>query len=143
MSGKRLLARTGMVAALGMLIFLVLSTVDSQATPIKPDVQKLIKQSQQSHQPFIPARAGWNEPVATANAARNPVLDSVIGDHMRDEYRATLMEVATPDPWIALALATLILLLRTLRGIETKRTRLRAVPVLVPERAVPQARLAA
>jgi hypothetical protein len=53
------------------------------------------------------------------------------------------MEVATPDPWIALSLATLIVLMRTLRGIETKRNRLRAVPVLVAEPAAPQARLAA
>jgi hypothetical protein len=143
MSGKRLLARTGFAAALGMLIFLVLSSVDSQATPIKPDVQKLIRQSQQSHQPFIPARAGWSEPVASASAVRNPVLASMADDHMRGEFRETLATVATPDPWIVLALATLIVLMRKLRSIEAERTRARMVRIPVVQPAVPPKRLAA
>ena len=124
-----------------MLIFLMISTVDSQATPIKPDVQKLIRQSQQNSQPFIPARAGWNEPVASASAAHNPVLDSIADDHMRQEFRETLASVATPDPWIVLALGTLIVLMRKLRSIEAQRRRV--VLVANNERVVAAERLAA
>ena len=142
MSGKRLLARTGIAAVLGMLIFLMLSTVESHATPIKPDVQKLIRQSQPSSQPFIPARAGWSEPTASSSALRNPVLASMTDDHMRQEFRETLATVATPDPWIVLSLATLILLMRKLRSIEAQRNRAR-IAVLVVEPAAQQPRLAA
>ncbi len=136
------MARTGLVAALGMLIFLVLSSVESQATPIKPDVQKLIRQSQQTEHPFIPARAGWNEPTSATTVVRNPVLESVAGDHMRQEFRETLTAVATPDPWIALSLATLIVLMRKLRSIEARRSRVRAIAVM-REPAAPPSRVAA
>lgn len=143
MSGKRLLARTGLVAALGMLLFLLLSTVESQATPIKPDVEKLIHQSQQARQPFIPARAGWTEPVAAASVARNPVLESLGSDHMRREFRETLAAVATPDPMIAVALAALIVLMRKLRSIEAERNRARLTVVVAEPAVVEQPRMAA
>lgn len=136
------MTRTGLVAALGMLIFLVLSAAESQATPIKPDVQKLLRESQSTQKPFIPARAGWSEPSSATTVVRNPVLESVVGDHVQQEFRETLTAVATPDPWIVLALATLVLLMRSLRAIEAKRNRMAQVAVL-SEPAKPPARLAA
>lgn len=119
---------------LGMLIFLVLSAVDSQATPIRPDIKKLIEQSQQAQPTFVPARAGWTESSAVT-VARNPVLESLGGDHLRSELQGELAAVATPDPWIVLSLLTLILLMRKLRSIEAERNR-QAV-ALVPHEAEP------
>jgi hypothetical protein len=144
MSGRRLLARTGFAAALGVLIFLVLSAVQSPATPIKPDLQKLLRQSQQNEQPFIPARAGWSEPAGTANLTRNPVLESISEEHMRQEFRDLLITVATPDPWFVVALVTLVLLMRKLRALEAARAREAAALTVVeatPE--APPAQLAA
>jgi hypothetical protein len=141
MSGKRLLARTGLAAIIGVLVFLALSSV-SHATPIKPDVQKMIRQSQQTAKPFIPARAGWSEPTASASILRNPVLESIADDHLRQEFRETLSTVAIPDPWIVLALASLIFLMRKLRSIEAKRN-LALQPVLIVDPATEQRRLAA
>jgi hypothetical protein len=114
----------------------------SHATPIKPDVQKMIRQSQQTAKPFIPARAGWSEPTASASILRNPVLESIADDHLRQEFRETLSTVAIPDPWIVLALASLIFLMRKLRSIEAKR-KLALQPVLIVEPATEQRRLAA
>jgi hypothetical protein len=130
MSGKHLLARTGWAAVAGMLIFLVLSSVNSPATPIKPDVQRMIRESQQAQQPFIPARAGWNEPSATTAALHNPVLASLTGDRVQQEYRETLMSVATPDPWILVALGMVIVLMRKLRSIEARRKSAAAVALV-------------
>ena len=129
MSGKRLLARTGLAAALGILIFLFISAASSQATPIKPDVQRMIRESQQSQKPFIPARAGWTEPASTTAALHNPVLESLKGDNAREEFRETLALVATPDPWLVVALVTIIVLMRKLRLIEENRKRAALVPV--------------
>jgi hypothetical protein len=144
MSGKRLLARTGLVAALGVLIFLVLSSVQSPATPIKPSVQQLLRQSQQNQQPFIPARAGWSESSGTANLVRHPVLESISEEHMRQEFRDMLITVATPDPWFVVALATLVLLMRKLRAMEAVRAKeAAAMAVAEPERETPEAKLAA
>lgn len=142
MSGKRLLARTGLAAALGMLIFLFISAASSQATPIKPDVQRMIRESQQSQKPFIPARAGWTEPTSTTAALHNPVLESLKGDNARQEFRETLALVATPDPWLVIALVTIIVLMRKLRLIEESRKRAALVPVQASN-AVPETELAA
>ena len=106
----------------GIFVFLFLSVVQSSATPIKPDLKKMIRDSQQTHTPFIPARAGWNESAA-ATTPRFPVLESISGDHVREQLAEELATIATPDPWIALALLTLILLMRKLRSIEAKRNR--------------------
>ena len=141
MTGKRLLARTGLVAALGMLIFLVLSSASAHATPIKPDVQRMIRESQQSQKPFIPARAGWSEPTSTTAALHNPVLESLKGDNARSEFRETLAMVATPDPWLVVAFLTIILLMRKLRTIEESRRRA-VVPVMTGN-AEPETQLAA
>ena len=143
MSGKSLLARTGWAAALGMLLFLFLSlAVDSQATPIKPDVQKLLQQSQQTQQPFIPARTGWNEPAASAAAPHNPVLESMQADHMREEFKETLATIATPDPWIALAIFMVVVLMRKLRSLEAQRRRATTV-IVMPGSEPARPRLAA
>lgn len=106
-----------------MLIFLVLSSVNSNATPIKPDVQRMIRDTQQAQKPFIPARAGWSEPSSTTAALHNPVLASLNSDRVQQEYRETLMTVATPDPWILVALGMVIVLMRKLRSIEASRRR--------------------
>ena len=122
-----MLARTGWAAVLGMLIFLVLSSVNSQATPIKPDVQRMIREAQQAQRPFIPARAGWSEPSSDSAALHNPVLASLSSDRVQQEYRQTLAMVATPDPWIVVALAMVIVLMRKLRSMDAARKRAAAV----------------
>lgn len=138
------MARTGLAAALGVLIFLMLSAVQSPATPIKPDVQRLLRQSQQNQQPFIPARAGWTEPSGSANLVRNPVLESISEEHMRQEFREMLIAVATPDPWFVVALVTLVFLMRKLRAMEAARAReAAALAVVGPQPEAPQAKLAA
>lgn len=113
----------------GIIVFLVLSAVESQATPIRPDLQKLIKQSEQGRQMFIPARAGWSAPAAAAVTV-NPLLESLSGEKWRQDLRDELASIATPDPWIALALVSLIFLMRKLRSIETQRNRARAARLI-------------
>jgi hypothetical protein len=105
--------------------------VNSQATPIKPDVQRMIRESQQAQKPFIPARAGWSESSASSSAAlHNPVLESLTGDRAQQEIRETLATVATPDPWLIVALALVIVLMRKLRSIEAQRKRAAAISLV-------------
>ncbi|ABF39081.1 hypothetical protein Acid345_0076 [Candidatus Koribacter versatilis Ellin345] len=125
----------------GMIVFLMISAVQSQATPIRPDLQKMIKQSEQGRQLFIPARAGWAEPAAAAITV-NPLLESLGGEKLRHDLRDELATIATPDPWIALALVTLILLMRKLRSIEAQKNRARAAG-LVLEMPAPEVQRAA
>lgn len=129
-----------MAAVLGALLFIVLSSIDSQATPIKPDVQKMLQQSQRSRQPFIPARAGWSDS-AVSSAAVNPALQSIAQDHLRREFQETLAAIATPDPWLVVALAAVIILMRKLRSMEAERKPPTVVGVIEPE--APSVRLAA
>ena len=124
----------------GMIVFLLLSAVESPATPIRPDVQKLIKQSEQANRPFIPARVGWSDPATVT--VKNPVLESLQGDKLHQQMREELATIATPDPWIALALAMVIFLMRKLRAMEAERNRAMATARLA-EVPAPQARQAA
>lgn len=91
---------------------LFLLAVPSEATPIKPDVRKLVEQPQTTPPPYEPARAGWNGP--ETSPARQ-ALAAAEQAHVR-AVRRSLAVVVTPDPraW-ALILAT-ILLLRKVRS---------------------------
>ncbi len=90
---------------------------------------------------FIPARAGWSEPAVTT-AVKNPLLESLAGEKWRAELRDELATIATPDPWIVLALGVLIVLMRKLRSIEAQRNRDRAAGMVV-EMPAPEVRRAA
>jgi hypothetical protein len=106
----------------GLFVFLFLSVVESSATPIKPDLKKMIHDSEQAQRPFIPARAGWSES-SSITVQRFPVLESISGDRVREQLQEELATIATPDPWVALGLVALILLMRKLRSIEAQRKR--------------------
>ena len=115
MNGKRLLRRVLAVtgALCGFLLFLAIT--QSQATPIRPDVKKLINQPQQPSIHFAPARAGWNGPeMARSGDAPGLVLFGTASD--AQAVRESLITAFIPDPRIVAFLVALILLLRQFRN---------------------------
>jgi hypothetical protein len=120
-TGKRLARRIGITLALTAGLCIFLSAIDAQATPIRPDIKKLVAQPQQdSAAQFMPARAGWEGPEMARNGRLdNPALeDSAAATRA---WRAALMAAATPDPGAILGILALIFLLRVLRGREQER----------------------
>lgn len=126
MSGKRLLRR--IVAVIGALcgFLLFLAITHSEATPIRPDVKKLINQPQQPDIHLAPARAGWNGPeMARAGDAPGLVLFGSASD--AQAVRESLIAAFVPDPRVLAFLMALILLLRQFRNWRTSRVS-QAVP---------------
>jgi hypothetical protein len=110
--------------ALITIALLVLTAVKAQATPIRPDIRKIVDQPQQDGSAqFIPARAGWDGPEMASgrSPAVNPSLEAMAGSGLARARRAELITAATPDPRAILAIAALIFLLRLLKKQDEKR----------------------
>src|SRR5574337_1992366 len=97
MNGKRLLRRVLAVAGVlcGFLLFVALT--QSEATPIRPDVKKLVNQPQRPDIHFAPARAGWNGPeMARSGEDTGMALFGAATDPQA--VRASLASAFIPDP---------------------------------------------
>src|SRR5512146_313871 len=71
-SGSKLLKRILLVLGVATAMCLFLAVVDADATPLRPDIRKLVTQPRDTVQ-FAPARAGWDGPEdarRTASAAQ-------------------------------------------------------------------------
>jgi hypothetical protein len=104
------------------------------ATPIKPDLKKLLTAPPGSNVQFAPARAGWNGPEApTASQANmNPELARITPAAARLEWRNSIMNALVPDPRITAAILITILFLR--RWILQQRQLLQPHSVSVEEK---------
>jgi hypothetical protein len=117
-------------------MFLALAAVPIHATPIRPDVQRLLAAPAAPGQ-FVPARAGWHGPETPMPVhGLNGQLDRASSARA---VRASLVAAAIPDPWAVLAIAAAILLLRWLR-LKGGRQQLRRE---LPEQELPDIQRAA
>jgi len=92
------------------------------ATPIRPDLKKLLSDPPTQRQQFAPARAGWSGPEAIPPSEQppNPSMERFSPQASRRAVREQLRELLTPD-WRAIGgIALVILLLRMLRARATK-----------------------
>ena len=130
MTGKRLLRRIMVVlgALCGFLLFL--AATQAEATPIHPNVQKLLSQPEQTEIHLGPARAGWNGPEIPQSADPSPLtLFGAAAD--AQEVRESLISAFIPDPRAVAFLLAVILLLRQFRNWRASR-----VPKPVPQPTV-------
>src|SRR5512146_1890319 len=95
---------------------MLLFTEQAQATPIRPDVQKLISQPQEATTQFAPARAGWQGPEMNPEAQRPAAGRGLLDDSPASRaMRDTLIAVALPDARLVILVVMAIFLLRRLR----------------------------
>jgi hypothetical protein len=141
-TGKRLLKRIAFTLALSCGLFIFLAAIDAHATPIRPDIRKLVTEPQQdSTARFLPARAGWQGPEMPRQQALNPALQGFDAASYARAWRAAFWAAATPEPTAVLGIVGVIFLLRTLRAREQKRAGRRSL--VMPEPAKKPDRLAA
>ncbi len=109
------------VAVVGLMCVAWLA-VSAQATPVRPDLRRMLAQPPAS-QDFVPARAGWQGPETPtpADAQPNPLLEKFGEVSSARVVRASIVAAATPDPRIAVVLLAAILLLRWLRHSRGQR----------------------
>jgi len=117
--------------------------VQAFAVPVKPDLEKILKEQQQRPRHYEPARAGWNGPemVRPQDSSPNPVYEAYGPASTARAIRASLKAAATPDPVALLGIGMLILLLRVVRSQGHRKA---SVVVMGPQAQVaPQERKAA
>lgn len=120
MTGKGLLKRIAMTLLFTTGLFVFLSALDADATPIRPNIRKLVTQNEAAPATATPARAGWDGPEMPRREMRtNPALDPAVT--LRSN-KAALITAAVPDPRAILAVVVVIFLMRALRKIQEKQT---------------------
>jgi hypothetical protein len=95
------------------------------AVPVKPDLEKILKQQEQRNRSFEPAQAGWNGPEMqrAQDASPNVVLETYGPAATERAVRAALAAAAIPDPKAVIAIAGLILLMRIMVQAQTRERR--------------------
>ncbi|HSE48206.1 MAG TPA: hypothetical protein VLA96_03255 [Terriglobales bacterium] len=132
MSGKRLIQRIVIVLGAALVCLLLVGTSD--ATPIKPDVRKLVETPPPAPPAYEPARAGWNGPETSPGQIAMAAAQEA---HVRAVRRA-LATVVTPDPRAWAAILAMILLLRKVRSMRAAQAAPAAAPA-EPEWQMPRA----
>lgn len=131
MTGKGLLKRIGITLALSAGLFMFLAVIDADATPIRPNIRKLVTENQTPPPQPGPARAGWDGPeMPRHEVSANPELDPALT--LRSNKTA-LITAAVPDPRAVLAVVIVIFLMRILRNIQEKQKRAAAVNLVTLE----------
>ena len=118
--------------SIGLMLLLTMA-VGADAVPIKPDLQKILKQQEQKPRYYEPAQAGWNGPemVRPQEASPNPIYEAYGPASTVRAIRASLLTAAKPDPVALMGIGLLILMLRLARNERSKREK---AGVVVPIR---------
>jgi hypothetical protein len=116
---------------------LFLAAVNADATPLRPDIRKLVAQPRETMQ-FAPARAGWDGPETARDdaGAGGPTSAQLTMAAAQRSSRAALLTAALPDPRAVIAIVAAILMLRLLRWRHEHEMR-RGKVLAMPPRAVP------
>lgn len=109
------------------------SFLPANATPIRPDVKKLLATPPGSSVEFAPARAGWNGPEALTaqQAGLNPDLARITPAAARIEFKNAIFSALVPDQRVSAAILLTIIFLR--RWLGSQREAARPEPVLIED----------
>ena len=113
MNGGGLLTRV--LVALTVAIFCLIALANAHATPVQPDLNKILAQPAAAQKPFPPARAGWKGPEMppSPQQAPHPILERFGATAQKRQMDQALRAAAIPDPRaIAVVLATILVLRR-------------------------------
>jgi hypothetical protein len=116
-TGTGLLKRILAVLAGAMFFLLFTAVVRSNATPIHPDLKKVLAPTQDQAQ-FPLARAGWDGPEAPTaqQSPRNATLEQIGPEASARAARASLRAAALPDYRAVAGILLVVLLLRRIRA---------------------------
>ena len=114
-----------MALALAFGLSALLSVREAEATPIHPDIRKLLKEHQDPTPEFAPARAGWHGPESakTGDESPSPAMEKFSPASAARANRESLIAAAVPDWRVLLVILALIVVLRKLRTNERSSTK--------------------
>lgn len=113
MSALQLAKRIVTVTLMAAAFFLLLSVIKLEATPIRPDVRKVLARPAQSPADFATARAGWDGPETPKGIQSLNITYEQIGPAATArEVHQSLLAAFIPDYRVLAGVILLILLLR-------------------------------
>lgn len=93
----------------------VVAAAPAAATPIRPNLKKLLAQPQPKPPAYVPARAGWDGPEMPNEAPANVYTLNYGPSATARAVRSSLVAAAIPDWRVVLGLIAVIFLLRALK----------------------------
>lgn len=120
--------------------FVLLAVIKVEATPIQPDIGKVVARPTQNNQNFAPARAGWDGSEMPANShVANSTFDQLGPASTARHVQQALFGAFVPDYRAVAGILLVIMLLR--RIVVTRRKALAAqalagVPVVAPTEVI-------
>src|SRR3954470_323990 len=117
------------------LLFIAFTNGIAHASPIQPDIRRLVEEQKEPPVKFEPARAGWNGPESSSTAASTRELAQAARIRA---VRRTLALAVIPDPKALGAIFLMIVLLRKLRTMRERKGQTPQAPS-IPEWQMPQA----
>ena len=112
--------RSGMAAlALCAGLVVCVAAMPAAASPIYPNIHKVVKESEAKPAQFAPARAGWEGAEMPRDMERTDLGSAVT---LRAN-KAALLTAALPDPRAIFAVVLVIVLMRLLRRVQQQQRR--------------------
>lgn len=106
---------TRILLAVTLAMFFLIAFLNARATPVQPDLNKILAQPHTAAKPFPPARAGWKGPETppSPQEAPHPILERLGATAQKRQMDQALRAAAIPDPRaVAVVLATILVLRR-------------------------------
>ncbi len=110
--------RTRITAVAALITLIAALTCSADATPIRPDLKKILTQPPEAAMKFAPARAGWNGPEMQPPAAQASAALTFSQVAVAQAVRDSLRKAAIPDPRAVAAIVAAIVLLRKVRQLR-------------------------
>jgi hypothetical protein len=130
MSGTRLIKRIVTVTLMTAGFFVLLSVIKAEATPINPDIRKVLARPSQPANEFVPARAGWNGPEMPKTAPVNVTYEQLGPAGTSRRLHEALLGAFVPDYRALTGVALIILLLRRMSKSGKPKEYSRVTPLL-------------
>ncbi len=119
MSGLELVKRIVTVTLMAAAFFVLLSVIKLEATPIHPDVRKVLARPTESPADFAPARAGWDGPETPKGIQTlNTTYEQLGPAATARKVHQSLLAAFVPDYRV---LGSLLLMMMLLRRIVVRR----------------------
>lgn len=138
---KRPWTRIGTALVLWAGVMVCVAAIPATASPIYPNIRKVVKESEAQPARFAPARAGWEGAEMARDAGHNDYESTVA---LR-ENKAALLTAAIPDLRAVFAVFLVIVLMRMLRKIQEQQrqqTLATVTPIDAPSMAPGEGRAA-
>jgi len=120
---------------MAVFFFLLLTVIRVEATPINPDIRKVLARPDYQANQFAPARAGWDGPEMSTSRPVNLTLEQVGPAATARELHAALFAAFVPDYRVVALIVLIILFFRRVSLSRSPQPARTNKPTIIPRPA--------